>query len=63
MGTQRGNPSYVQNQQAKDPTPILAPDIAPLNPLLGLVPTMPKKLKFKDAARTGLILTPLKVPA
>jgi hypothetical protein len=54
---------FIQNQETKIPIPIPIPDITPLNPPLGLVPPLPKriepitgtaKLSFVQAALIGL---------
>lgn len=37
---------FVQEPNSKAPIPIPIPDITPLNPPLGLVPTLPPKIKF-----------------
>jgi hypothetical protein len=39
---------WIQNQQTKIAIPIPIPDISPLNPPLGLVPTIAKQVKFLD---------------
>ncbi|HEY3268740.1 MAG TPA: hypothetical protein VGM37_17625 [Armatimonadota bacterium] len=36
---------FIQNQQTKIPIPIPIPDISPLNPLLGLMPPIPKRIE------------------
>ncbi len=43
---------YIQNSITKTPIPIPVPDITPLNPPLGLIPPIPKKIKkMKGTAR------------
>lgn len=37
---------YIQERVSKAPIPIPIPDITPLNPMLGLVPPLPPKLKL-----------------
>ncbi len=37
---------YIQNSITKVPIPVPVPDITPLNPLLGLLPPFPKKIKL-----------------
>lgn len=37
---------FVQNAETKVPIPIPVPDITPLNPPLGLIPPLPKRLDF-----------------
>ena len=39
---------FVQNPETKVPIPIPVPDISPLNPPLGLIPPIPKRLVFID---------------
>ena len=39
---------WIQNLQTKVPIPIPIPDISPLNPPLGIVPTLPKTVRFLD---------------
>jgi hypothetical protein len=39
---------FVQNAETKVPIPIPVPDISPLNPPLGLIPPIPKRLDFID---------------
>ena len=44
----------IYNQETKVPIPIPIPPITPLNPPLGAVPPIPKKIKFiKEVARHG----------
>jgi hypothetical protein len=37
---------FIQNQQTHVPIPIPIPDITPLNPPLGLIPPIPRKLEY-----------------
>jgi hypothetical protein len=47
---------YIQNKETKVAIPIPLPDITPLNPPLGLVPPIPKQIKFM---RGSAKLTPV----
>jgi len=47
---------FIQNKESKVPIPIPLPDISPLNPPLGLVPPIPKQIKF---IRGSAKLTPV----
>jgi len=39
---------YIQNSITKIPIPIPVPDITPLNPPLGIIPPIPKDIKFME---------------
>lgn len=52
---------FIQNQQTKVPIPIPIPDISPLNPPLGLLPPIPKKLHMmRDTAKDSPMKAALK---
>lgn len=52
---------YIQNQETKVPIPIPIPGITPLNPPLGLIPPIPKKINFmQDTAKLSPIEAVLK---
>jgi hypothetical protein len=47
---------FIHNKETKAPIPIPVPDITPLNPMLGLIPPLPPKLKFlSDTAKQSPI--------
>jgi hypothetical protein len=45
---------FIQNQETRVILPIPIPDVSPLNPPLGLIPPIPKKLRFiRETAKLG----------
>ncbi|MEP7270530.1 MAG: hypothetical protein ABI882_03460, partial [Acidobacteriota bacterium] len=48
--------TFIQELMSKIPIPIPIPDINPLNPLLGLIPLLPKRIEYiKDGAKRSPI--------